>query len=278
MLLPLVASLGYGVANFFGGLASRRQHAAMTLLLSQATAFIMVLGWAQVKHGEVGAIHIGILAGCVAFIGAWTAYTCFSIGRPIGIAAAILSATSTIVPVSWGLLHGQRPNLPAAIGLGLSVVAIGVLFTPDATQRRTDLLVSLLALVAGFAFGSYHVIMSHTRRVTGWWPAVASQSAILVLSICLVIILWSVGRIKRPTLHGAGLSVGDGVASTIATIFALPAVWGGKLPIVGTLIALAPAVTTALSWLIAHDPMPRRGAIGLVLAMTAAIMLTAPAA
>src|SRR6266550_3730668 len=96
-LAALLAALGYGAANFAGGVASRRQHAAMTLLFSQAIALFIIIGLVFFSGGQPGSVRLGMAAGVVAFCGAALAYICFSLGRPIGVAAALLGTASAAV-------------------------------------------------------------------------------------------------------------------------------------------------------------------------------------
>jgi drug/metabolite transporter (DMT)-like permease len=102
------------------------------------------------------------------------------------------------------------------------------------------------------------------------WPLVASQTVIVALAAAATVALR-----QRPTDRtGSAMSIGDGLASTIATIAALAAVRTGNLPSTGTLIALSPAVTTLLARLLVREQLQRRRAAGLALALTAIACLT----
>jgi drug/metabolite transporter (DMT)-like permease len=268
LLAALVAAGGYGAANFVGGLASRRQHAALTLLLSQGTAFLMVLLAAAVTVGVPGDLKLGAAAGTLGFTGAACAYLCFSLGRPVGVAAVLLGTASAAVPVAAGLISGARPGPVAMLGLVIAAGAVVVLGWPD--QARTDTQAAVLAVVGGAMFGAYHAVMSHSDRSTGLWPLVASQGVIVGLAAAAVIAL----RVRLRPAPAGRLSVADGAASTIATMAALAAVRGGSLPSVGMLIALSPAVTTVLAWGVVHERLQGRRAAGLALAVAAIACLT----
>lgn len=270
VLAALTAAFGYGAANFAGGIASRRQHAAVTLLISQATAFGLVLGAATLTGGTPGGSAPGAAAGTLGFCGAACAYLCFSLGRPVGVAAVLLGTASAAVPVAVGLVAGSRPGLAAVTGLVIAVGAVAVLGWPD--EATTDTRAALLAVVGGAMFGAYHAVMSRTSPATGMWPLVSSQGVILALAVAAAAVL----RV-RPWRGGAvGLSVADGVASTLATVAALAAVRAGSLPSVGMLIALAPAVTTLLAWVVVRERPRGRRAAGLALAVAAIACLTVP--
>jgi hypothetical protein len=166
VLAALFAAIGYGSANFMGGMASRRQHAAMTMLISQTAVLILVLSLALLTSSTIGALRLGSAAGILAFGGASLAYICFSLGRPIGVSAALLGMNAVAVPVAVGVLSGQDPGRLGWFGLALAVVAILVFAWPQRGQK-TDVGAALLATGAGCSFGAYHTVMSHSNPSTG---------------------------------------------------------------------------------------------------------------
>jgi drug/metabolite transporter (DMT)-like permease len=271
-LAALIAAFGYGTANLAGGLASRRQHAALTLLISQATAFPLVLLAALVVAGRPEGFLLGAAAGTLGFCGCACAYLCYSLGRPVGIGAVLLGTASAAVPVAIGVVSGSsRPGPATVAGLVIAASAVAVLGWPEET--KTDTQAALLATVGGAMFGSYHVVMSRTPKGSGMWPLVGSQGTIVALAVVFAIALrLRHGRGRGP--RGAALSVTDGVASTLATVAALVAVRTGSLTSTGMLIALAPAVTTLLAWVFVGERPVGRRAAGLALALAAIACLT----
>jgi len=268
-LAALVAACGYGTANFLGGLASRRQHAAVTLLLSQASAFPIVLAAAWLSAGRPGDAGWGAGAGVLGFCGAACAYLCFSLGRPVGVAAVLLGTMAAAVPVAIGVVSGSRPGPVAAVGLGVAACSVAMLGWPE--ESTTDTHAALLAVVGGAMFGAYHTLMSRTSAASGMWPLVTSQGVIVLLAAAAMVAL----GLQVQDAHATGMSVADGAASTLATVAALAAVRSGSLPSVGTLIALAPAVTTLLAWVFVQERLHGRRAAGLALALASIACLTA---
>jgi drug/metabolite transporter (DMT)-like permease len=268
-LAALAAAWGYGTANFLGGLASRRQHAIITLLVSQTAAFPIVLAAAWLSAGSPGDAVLGAGAGMLGFCGAACAYLCFSLGRPVGVAAVLLGTTSAAVPVAIGVVSGSRPGPVAAVGLAVAACSVAVLGWPEETT--TDTHAALLAVVGGAMFGGYHTLMSRTSAATGMWPLVTSQAVIVLLAAATAVAL----GLQLQDAQAARLSVADGAASTLATVAALAAVRGGSLPSVGTLIALAPAVTTLLGWAFVQERLQGKRAAGLAMALASIACLTA---
>jgi drug/metabolite transporter (DMT)-like permease len=268
VLAALTAAWGYGAANLVGGLASRRQHAALTLLVSQSTAFPLVLAAAVLSAGRPGDLGLGAGAGTLGFCGAACAYLCYSLGRPVGVAAVLLGTTSAAVPVAVGVVSGSRPGPAGMIGLAAAACAVAVLGWPE--DAKTDTQAALLAVLSGAMFGAYHVVMSRTSSTTGLWPLVASQSVIVALAVGVTV---SLGLRPRDA-QATRLSVADGAASILATVAALTAVRLGSLTSVGMLIGLAPAVTTLLAWVFVRERLPGRRAAGLALALAAIACLS----
>jgi drug/metabolite transporter (DMT)-like permease len=267
-LAAVVAAWGYGTANLLGGLASRRQHAALTLLISQATAFPIVLAAAWLTAGTPGDAGLGAVAGMLGFCGAACAYLCFSLGRPVGVAAVLLGTTSAAVPVAIGVMSGSRPGPVAVVGLGVAACSVAVLGWPEETA--TDTQAAMLAVVGGAMFGAYHAVMSRTSADTGMWPLVTSQGVIVLMAATACVAL----GLQLQDARATRMSVGDGAASTAATVAALAAVRTGSLPSVGMLIALSPAVTTLLAWMFVRERLQGRRAAGLALALAAIACLT----
>jgi drug/metabolite transporter (DMT)-like permease len=267
-LAGLTAATGYGAANFLGGLASRRQHATITLLVSQTTALPVVITAALLIPGHPGGFRLGATAGLLGFAGAAAAYLAYSLGRPVGIAAVLLGTASAAVPTAAALLTGTRPGILTIAGLASAAAALAVLAWPD--QTNTDTHAAALATTAGIMFGAYHTVMSRTPSATGLWPLVASQSVIVALAVTTTLTL----RQRPRPGQAAAMSVGDGLASTIATMAALAAVRTANLPAAGTLIALSPAITTLLARTITKERLQPKRAAGLALALTAIACLT----
>ena len=159
--------------------------------------------------------------------------------------------------------HRDRPTAAHPVG---TPCLIGL----DNYRTTTDTRVAGLGVVGGALFGGYHTLMAGSPPGTGMWPLVASQAVIVSLAATATLTL----RTGPRHLRAPAMSIGDGIASTVATLAALTAVRVGELSATGTLIALSPAVTTLLAWTLTGERLHRRQAAGLTLALTAIICLT----
>jgi drug/metabolite transporter (DMT)-like permease len=143
----VAAACGYGTANFLAGMASRRQPAMLTVLISQATTLLFVLAAASLSPGRPAGSGLGAAAGLLGFCGAACAYLCFSLARPVGVAAVLLGTTAAAVPVAAGILAGSRPGPAAVAGLVAAGCGLAALGWP--TQTTTDTHAAVLAAAGG---------------------------------------------------------------------------------------------------------------------------------
>jgi drug/metabolite transporter (DMT)-like permease len=263
---------GYGIANFLGGLASRRSPVLLVLLCSQTAALAAVTAAAVLASGRPHDrdLLVGAGAGLLAATGAGLAYRCFSAAR-IGVSAVVLGTTQLAVPAVAAAVSGQPRGTGTTGGLLLAATAVVVLGWPAAGER-TGLRAVMLAVAAGAAFGGYHVLMSATSGGSGVWPVVAAETAIVIVAGAALLVRRPAARPRQ--LIGQGLAVADGLASSAATLAALAAVRGTALPTAGGLIALLPAATTVLlARLALQERLRQRARAGLSLAAVAIVVL-----
>ncbi|MCI3278822.1 EamA family transporter [Streptomyces cylindrosporus] len=173
----LATSLLWGLADFGGGLLTRRTPALTVVVVSQAIATV-VLGAVVVATGgwsEAGprlwfAVAAG-LAGPVAMI---CFYKALALG-PMGVVSP-LATLSVAVPVGVGLFLGERPGLMQAAGIAVAVTGVVLAGGPHLrgapVQRRTI----LLTLVAALGFGTvFALIAEASTSVTGLFLALFVQ-------------------------------------------------------------------------------------------------------
>ncbi|MDV9199539.1 EamA family transporter, partial [Streptomyces sp. Wh19] len=124
-LFALATSLLRGLADFGGGLLTRRVPALTVVVVSQAVAAV-VLGVVVVATGgwsEAGPrLWFAVAAGVVGPVAMLSFYQALALG-PMGVVSP-LGSLGVVVPVSVGLLAGERPGLPQFAGVGIAVVGV----------------------------------------------------------------------------------------------------------------------------------------------------------
>jgi drug/metabolite transporter (DMT)-like permease len=176
-LFALVTSLLWGLADFGGGLLTRRSPALTVVVVSQAIA-AAVLGVIVLADGGWGGAGPRLWFACAAGLVGPVAMLCFYkalAAGPMGVVSP-LATLSVAVPIGVGLVLGERPGLLQAAGIGVAVTGVVLAGGPQlrgaAVQRRTI----RLTLVAALGFGAvFALIAEASTSVTGLFLALFVQ-------------------------------------------------------------------------------------------------------
>ncbi|MCX5113288.1 DMT family transporter [Streptomyces sp. NBC_00378] len=176
-LFALATSLLWGLADFGGGLLTRRVPALTVVVVSQAVAAV-VLGAVVVATGgwsEAGPqLWFAVAAGVVGPVAMLSFYQALALG-PMGVVSP-LGSLGVAVPVSVGLLAGERPGLPQFAGVGIAVVGVVLAGGPQLRGAPVQRRAVLLTLLAAFGFGAVmSLIAEASSTVTGLFLALFVQ-------------------------------------------------------------------------------------------------------
>lgn len=248
-MLPLVlafgSGMGWGTADFLGGLSARRLPLITVSLVSQA-AGLAFLGLVVAVRGEgpndTDALLFGLAAGFIGAGGLSALYRALAIGRMSVVAPT--AALSGTVPVAWGLLRGERDTR----GLGL-------------------------ALVAAITLGAFMVLLHEAGRSDpAWGSLMVRAGAISVLGVAFLVRRPSL-RIRAPDAGRLGLL---GVLDNGANLaFAFAADAGGLLALTSVLGSLYPVATVLLARFVLHERLARLQAVGVVAALAGVVLIAA---
>jgi drug/metabolite transporter (DMT)-like permease len=125
IVLSLGAALAWGSSDFLGGLKSRTLPLLTVLLISQATALILLVISLLVRaEGPPDAAALGqaAAAGLGEMVGIIALYRGLSVGT-MSIVAPVASAAPA-VPLLAGLVTGSLPGTVQFIGLGLALIGL----------------------------------------------------------------------------------------------------------------------------------------------------------
>ncbi|MFF4711002.1 EamA family transporter [Streptomyces eurythermus] len=173
----LLTSLLWGLADFGGGLLTRRTPTLTVVVVSQGIAAV-VLGAIVLATGgwsEAGPrLWFAFAAGLVGPVALLCFYQALALG-PMGVVSP-LATLSVAVPVGVGLVLGERPGLFQAVGSAVAVTGVVLAGGPQlrgtAVQRRTI----AMTLVAAVGFGAvFALIAEASTTVTGLFLALFVQ-------------------------------------------------------------------------------------------------------
>jgi len=280
-LLALVSGVVWGVADFVGGVASRRSTPLQTLLLTTPAGLLAVIPAALLVGGQVsGSLVPGVVSGLFGSIGILLLYAALSIG-PMGVVSPVSAVLGAAIPVLVGLARGERPGALAYVGMGLAVVAIVTVGlepmapTDDARHQRVSTRALLLAIGGGVGIGAFFAIIALAPSDAGLWPVVWARTTSTVVISTLAVVAFARGsRPVVPEDRGVrGLAVGAGVLDVSANVFYLLATQTGLLSVVAVLGSLYPAATVVLARVVLAERLRPMQKVGMVTAILAAALL-----
>ncbi|MEU6368813.1 EamA family transporter [Streptomyces sp. NPDC046931] len=176
-LFALVTSVLWGLADFGGGLLTRRLPALTVVVVSQSAA-ASVLGAVVVATGawsEAGPrLWFAFAAGLIGPIALLSFYKALALG-PMGVVSP-LATLSVAVPVGVALALGERPGLLQAAGIAVAVAGVVLAGGPQLRGAPVQQRAILLTLVAALGFGTVFALVAEaSTTVTGLFLALLVQ-------------------------------------------------------------------------------------------------------
>ena len=113
----------------------------------------------------------GGLSGIAGSMAILTLYAALAIG-PMSILSPLTAVISAIVPLSWGLILGERLSLLGYIALGIALVAVVLVgFVPEKGAVRPRLRGVVYATVSGVLIGVFLILVDRAPDDSGPAPA-----------------------------------------------------------------------------------------------------------
>jgi drug/metabolite transporter (DMT)-like permease len=273
--LALAASLSWGIADFGGGIGTRRVHVAWALVVSQAAGLVLVgaLALATQPHPPSGGeLAWGAFGGAMGAAGLGAFYRALAIGT-MGIVGPI-SATGAIVPVAYGLARGEHPSVLQGVGIVVAVggvVAASLEPLPEGEGRRLATGVGL-SLVAALGFGSALLGLNRVSQVGVVWGTLTLRLTVVPI-VCLAALLLrpSIARL-RPTVP---ILVGAGLFDTGANLLYGASARHGLISVVSVLGSLYPVVLVVLARFLLAERIARPQLAGVAVALAGVALISA---
>ena len=278
----LLAALGFGAADFIGGMATKRLHtsavtggvALVGLVVLSLTSLVMRDQWSATS------LLFGGLSGLTGIAAIGLLYACLARG-PMSILSPTTAVLSAIVPMTWGIVTGVGLSPWAYPALALVLIAVVLVgFVPDDTAAKPTPSALLMAIVSGLLIGGFYILIDLTPDDSGVTPLVANrlvQTLIVGLVLAVLLATKRLGSLQKPgttSLRTVWLMiVVGGVLDALSNVAVLAGFRLGNMAIVSVLTALYPAGTIALASIWLHERIKPIQWIGLILALVASGML-----
>ncbi|HAQ04027.1 MAG TPA: hypothetical protein DCQ88_04355, partial [Acidimicrobiaceae bacterium] len=225
---------------------------------------ILVLAPLMAEEFKTSDFFLGVLASSFGLMGLTLLYRGLA-KSPMAIVAPITAVACATLPVGWGLFSGEKLATQQVVGVFVGLLAIFLVsWTPGKRTSIKGLLI-LEALIAGFSFGAFFIVIDGTSETTAPWPVVGSR-VFSVLAIFLFVIIRK--KSIKPEGNSAPYIIGAGFFDTLANIALLAALNKGLLSLVSILASFYPAVTVLLARLFLKEIMSTSQLIGLALGLT----------
>jgi drug/metabolite transporter (DMT)-like permease len=273
VVLALAASSCWGVADFLGGLQSRRVPVVVVLAVVQGTGLALVLiviaVTAEPFPGQRAAL-LSVVAGAAGVLALGCFFRALSIGT-MSIVAPI-SATGVALPVIVGVATGDA--LSTIVSVGLVVTVAGVVLASrephaDPDRAAAGRLSIGLALLAAVGFGSYFVMSDVAADDSVLWLLALSRIA----PVPVLVTLARARGMRPPPRRSVLLLVLAGALDCGATGLYGLANTEGALSIVAVVGSLYPVMTVVLARAVLGERIaPVQGA-GVVIALAGVAMI-----
>lgn len=274
VLFGLLASIGWGTGDFFGGLASKRAQTIVVVILSQAVSAPALFGLALL-FGEpwpsAFVVTLGLVFGTVGALALTTFYGALASGR-MGVVAPVSAIMAGALPVAVSLWFEGLPSLSVLIGLALALVAVALISQNGDTTAAgwTTLRELAQPLLAGTLFGLLFVLIDQVPAGWLFWPLVVGRMTSMTLLTTLALRQkhdFDTGRSIWPLLAVTGLTDAAGNAFFVA------AVQTGRLDVSAVLASMYPAVTVLLAWQVLKERLSVGQWLGVAVAIAAVILI-----
>lgn len=277
IIFGLCAALGWGAADFSGGLAARKTGAYRTVFYAEIIG-IFILFFVIMAVGEPfpnSRVWIfATLAGALGTMGLILLYHSMTLGL-MSIATPVSALLAAALPVFFGIFREGLPEWMTFIGFGFALLAVWMISQGEAGVR--DILLHLsdlkLPLLAGIGFGFYFILM-HEATNTGAtiWPMAASRFGGLILITTYMLITRSPWKVGDSTAWP--IITLNGILDISGNAFFILASQAGRLDVSAVLSSLFPGATVLLAWIFLNERLSRNQWIGILSALIAIVLMT----
>lgn len=279
-MTALVATLGaalYGLADFLGGLASRRDSALAVTIAVQATGLVLLLAlsvffppasWTDPR------ILWGMAAGTLGGTGVLALYAGLATGR-MSVVAPITAALAAAVPAAVGFARGESLSWMALTGMALAFVAVIVVSVFAEDEGHGDTRKALVfAVISGLGFGFSILCWAQTPASTWFAPLVIARLTSVAIFSAAALLTRGQHVLVGPETRS--LAMATGVVDALANSAQVASLRMGPVALAAVIGALYPVGTILLARFYLHEHLRGWQRVGIVMALAAVVLSAAP--
>ena len=271
LLLAFASSISWGVADFLGGLKSRKLPTLNVVTASQFTGLVLIgtytlIRWEPMPGGDF--LLWAPLSGLAGVIGLLAFYRALAVGN-MGVVAPI-SATAAVVPVVVGIATGDRPSEVQYAGLVLALGGVILASREEASGGAAR--GAGLAVVSAIGFGFFFVGLDNASDADVGWAMLGNRVTSFSLLLTAFLVMRPSFEIRRSDVPVLAL-IGT-LDITANGLFAIASTTG-LVSLVSVMGSLYPLTTAALAAVVLRERPHRMALIGVATAMTGVVLIAA---
>lgn len=270
-LLALLSAALFGVADFAGGLATKRISAWTVAGWSQVLGIpILILGLFLIPspHVSMSDLGWGAIGGAFGLVGVAVMYMALAAGT-MSVIAPVIGIGAAGIPVIWAVLTGESITAVQWFGIITAAVAVALISSQGGSGRLSPKLAAQ-AFASAVAFAVFFIALGQTSETAGLWPLAAAR--IMTIPLAFGIILARRAPIAPPRTLLSLLSL-IAVFDMTANAAIVLAVQRGPIGINAVLGSLYPAFTVVAAIIVLKERPSSRQISGLALALVAVLAL-----
>lgn len=269
-VLSLISALTWGVADFTGGLISKRANVYGVVILAHfASLILIVVGILTTNEAIPSEADLlwGMGAGVALMIGMLSLYRALSTGQ-MGIVAPIAGVLTASIPVVFSALTEELPSLVRLIGFATALIGIWQVSRSNTISNQPKGLG--YAFLSGLGYAGFFIMIAQVNDNVIFYPLLMARLSSIVLLGGFILfngVKWMPPRNIIPII---ALISGFNMIGNITFIRATQA---GQLAIASVLGSLYPVFTILLAMIILKETMSIRQLIGIALTLIAIVLI-----
>ncbi len=275
--LAVASSVAWGLADFVGGLKSRRFAVAAVLVVSQGAGLVLIAAIVAAR-GESPPPGDFALYAAISAIAGIAGLAALYRGLAVGVMSVVapLSATAAAIPVTVGIATGDRPSALQVAGIGLAIC--GAVFAAreprsDSGDAHAGITAGAgLGLLAAVGFGSFFLAMDKASDGDVFWAIFVNRvTGVGLLVLAVLALRASIPPEPRELAALASIGLLDITANTLYGFASTE----GLVSVVAVVSSLYPLVTIALARVVLHERIARAQQLGVAVALGGVVLITA---
>ncbi len=277
ILYGIGSALSWGVADFAGGLASRKMSLYLVVFYGYIVGLLALLLAAALYPEALPEPEPLMFAGLAGITGSLSLLVLFysmALGQ-MSIAAPVSALFAATLPIIVGICTQGLPDVMQLAGFGFALLAVCLISIGDIKQPfRLDRLSNLLLpVLAGIGFGCSFIAMHY---------AISANAPVILLMIASymtgTLVTFMFVKIRRETFSIQGNAMAVVLIHVVFNVggnfFYIQALKTGRLDISSALGSLYPGATVMLAWLILKEHLYLTQWVGIIAALIAIMLFT----